>query len=95
MKFAIRWLNSTLIIAAAVTVFALSAQTSPASKDECEKKRELCISSCAKQRQDCDKNHPDDSDYCVKQDKQCQKGCEDAWRKCGEKQDFAEILGGR
>lgn len=57
---------------------------------DCEQKRELCMDSCRKQHQDCD-NKGNDSSYCAKQDEQCSNGCENAWRRCSEKQSSSEL----
>ena|ERR1700686_1988761 len=59
-----------------------------ANGSDCEKKREECINSCAKQRKTCDANG-NASDYCVKQDTACSGGCDKAWRKCSEKSSTA------
>ena len=68
----------------ALVIFTLFAGSMTLGKGDCEKKREDCIESCQKQRNQCDAAG-NSSDYCVKQDQRCQKGCEDAWRKCNEK----------
>jgi hypothetical protein len=57
------------------------APTANASSD-CVEKRELCVKSCGKQREACDKNSPNDQSRCVAQQNQCEAGCNDAWKKC-------------
>ena len=90
MKVSAKSLVGIRSLAAAVTVTAtlfvvLAMRGSRANSlvGDCAEKREWCIDSCYKQRQNCDKNNS--SDYCVKQDQRCQKACEDAFRKCSEK----------
>ena len=80
----VHYLAVALTIAATLSVLlALRGSRANSLVGDCVEKREWCIDSCYKQRQNCDKNNS--SDYCVKQDQRCQKACEDAFRKCSEK----------
>jgi hypothetical protein len=62
-----------------------TASEATADNSDCEKARELCVKSCSKFRESCDKNHQDDPQYCVALQNQCEASCKEAWRKCNER----------
>jgi hypothetical protein len=87
MKLKAKSFNGIRGLAVAIAIAALALAGTYTSRvvshsGDCAQKREWCIDSCYKQRQNCDKNNTEE--YCVNQDKQCQKGCEDAFRRCSE-----------
>lgn len=71
------------LLAGSLLTPAPQTATSTNAFDTCTERREYCIESCIKQRENCDRNTPNDP-RCVSQQNQCDAGCKNAWTKCEE-----------